>query len=152
MRIAAFALMIAVSISSLFAQDRATVVYTGGTVPNLKPETAGRLDITEPAAVAFVYPSGKLAIDFDAIQSYEYSREVAHHLGILPAIEVGLVKARKQNHLLRITYRDANNASQVAVFRIPKQMPHTLLPVLRIRAPQAEHPCGPGGYPMCLQK
>lgn len=151
MRIAAFALMVAVSIP-LFAQDGAIVVYAGGTVPNLKPETEGRLDVSQPAAVAFVYASGKVAIDFDAIQSYEYSREVAHRLGLLPAIAVGLMRARKQNHLLRITYRDANNASQVAVFRISKHMPHTLLPVLQIRAPQAEHPCAPGGYPMCLQK
>lgn len=151
MRIAAFALIIAVSMP-LFSLDGTTVVYTGGTVPNVKPNTEGRLDVTGPNSAEFTCPSGKITIDFDSIQSYEYSREAAHHLGVIAAIAVALVKARKQNHFLRVTYRDANNVSQVAVFRISKRMPTIVMPILQARAPQAQHACGPGGYPMCLQR
>lgn len=151
MRLAAFALALAMSLPVVAQSDQA-VTYIGGTVPNLKSETEGHLDLSEPASLAFAYPSGKLTIDFPAIESYEYSRQVVHHLGVLPAIAVGLVKARKQSHLLRITYRDVNNTTQIAVFRIPKQMPRTLLPVFEARVPQAARPCAASAYSRCLQK
>ena len=151
MRIAALVLVLAVSLP-MIAQDEQTVVFAGGTVSNLKSETSGHFEFSDPAALAFVYSSGKLSIPFQKIDSYEYSQQVVHHLGVLPAIAVGLVKARKKSHLLRITYQDQSNAPQIALFRIPKHMPNTLLPVLQARVPQAAHPCGAAAYPKCLQK
>lgn len=151
MRLTAFALTLVISLSA-FAQSGQTVTYLGGTVPNLKSETEGRLDVSDPVSTAFVYPGGKLTIGFSTIESYEYSRQVVHHLGVLPAIAVGLVRARKKSHLFRITYRDADNVSQVAVFRIPKQFPNALLPVFAARAPQAMHPCPAYAYRGCFDK
>jgi hypothetical protein len=151
MRIAVFMLMIVVSIP-MAAIDGENVVYEGGTAAGLISQTAGRLETAGPGSMAFVYVSGKLLIDFEGIQSYEYSEEVAHHLGVLPMIAVGLVRARKRNHFIRITYRNAEDTQEVAVFRIPKHMSDTLLPVLQVRAPQASHPCIPSVYPMCLPK
>lgn len=151
MRLAVLFLMGVMSLSAL-GQSGQTVTYLGGTVPNVKSETVGRLDVSDPASTAFVYPGGKLTIGFSTIESYEYSHQVVHHLGVLPAIAVGLVKARKKSHLFRITYRDADNVSQVAVFRIPKQFPSTLLPVFAARAPHATHPCTAYAYRSCVNK
>lgn len=146
MRIASFMLMILVSIP-LAAVDGETVVYEGGTATGLTSQTPGRLETTGPSSMTFIYVSGKLLINFEGIQSYEYSQEVAHHLGVLPMIAVGLVRARKRNHFIRITYRNADDTQEVAVFRIPKHMSDTLLPVLQVRGPQASHPCIPSVYP-----
>lgn len=140
MRIAAFLVLVAVALPAA-AADENDVVYEGGTVPNLHSEIAGRFDTTVQESLAFVYSSGQLNIRYAQIESYEYNRQVVHHLGVLPAIGVGLVRARKKSHFVRIVYRDENGGSQVAVFRVPKHLPNTLMPVLQARAPQTASPC-----------
>jgi len=76
-------------------------------------------------------------IPYAQIDSFEYSQPVARHLGVLPAIAVGLAKKRQHRHFFQIRYRGDNDVMEVAVLEVPKQMPLTLLPVLRARSPQA---------------
>ena len=78
-----------------------------------------------------------MEIPYAAIQSFEYSKEVTHHLGVLPAIAVGMFKMRRHGHFFRISYHDSNDVAQAVVFEVSKQMPRTLLAVLTTRAPQA---------------
>ncbi len=112
------------------------VMYFGGTAPGLANGTVGRLDTTSEASLTFEYAgNNKLAIPYGAVESYQYSRDVAHHLGVLPTIAVGLLKTREHRHFFRISYRDPNSVSQVAVFEVPKRMPRTLQAVLDARAP-----------------
>jgi hypothetical protein len=73
---------------------------------------------------------------------------VARHLGVLPAIAVGLVKKRQRRHYFRISYRDENGVVQVVVFEVPKNMPRTLLPILQTRAPQG---CKTAPFAVCGQ-
>jgi hypothetical protein len=61
---------------------------------------------------------------------------VTHHLGVLPAIAVSLVKKRQRKHFLRIAYHDEFKTPQVAIFEVPKKMPLTLFAILQQRAPQ----------------
>ncbi len=111
------------------------VMYAGGTVVTLKEGTIGRLDTTSPTALTFECSGSQLVIPFAKIDSYEYSQQVARHLGVLPAIATGLVRHRQKRHFLRIAYKEENNAQQVAIFEVPKQMPRTLLAILQVRAP-----------------
>jgi hypothetical protein len=97
-------------------------------------------------ALKFDYAGGKLVIPFVAIDSFEYSQQVARHLGVLPAIAVGLVKRRQRRHFLRITYHDESSAAQVAIFEVSKEMPRTLLAILEVRAPQG---CRPSANRRC---
>jgi hypothetical protein len=60
---------------------------------------------------------------------------VARHLGVLPAIAVGMVKKRQRRHFFRISYRDEAGDLRVALFEVPKQMPPVLLAVLGAKAP-----------------
>lgn len=151
MRIAVFLLLFAVAMPAI-AADENDVVYEGGTIPNLHSATAGRFDTTDHESLAFVYASAQLNIPYGQIESYEYSRQVVHHLGVLPAIGVGLVRARKKNHFVRIIYHDDKGGSQVAVFRIPKHSPNTLMPVLQARAPQTAAPCKGTALAKCWEK
>ncbi|HET8921359.1 MAG TPA: hypothetical protein VFN26_00035 [Candidatus Acidoferrum sp.] len=128
------------------AVEGGTVMYVGGTVASLKEGALGRLDITSQTEVAFESSGSKLAIPFARIDSYEYSQQVAHHLGVLPAIGVGLLKKRQRKHFLRIAYYDESNAPQVAIFEVPKKMPRTLLAILQLRAPQG---CKPQAHAKC---
>ena len=117
----------------LAAIDDGQVTYTGGTIPGIAVGSTGRFNTTSETALTFEYGSSKLEIPFSAIQSFQYSTEVTHHLGVLPAIAVGLLKARQHRHYFRIAYQGADSASQVGVFEVPKTMPRTLQAILQAR-------------------
>jgi hypothetical protein len=123
------------------------VEYIGGSIQTITPGAVGHLDLSSDTILLLQYSDGNLAIPYAAIESYEYSHEVAHHLGVAPAIAVGLVKKRQRRHYFRVSYRDQNKASQIIVFEVPKQMPRTLLAVLQTRSPQG---CKPAA--VCNQK
>jgi len=127
------------------AVEDSQVMYAGGTAKALPAGAIGRLDTTSETSLIFESSGTKLLIPYAGIQSFEYSTEVARHLGVLPTIGVGLVKMRRHRHHFRISYRDADNGSQVVIFEVPKQMPGTLQAVLEARAPGKRRPlpcCG----------
>jgi hypothetical protein len=126
------------------AVEGGQVMYVGGTAETLKEGVLGRLDTTSQTALNFEYSGGKLVIPFEEIDSYEYSQQVARHLGALPAIAVGLVKRRQRRHFFRITYHDESKTRQVAIFEVSKETPRTLLAVLQGRAPQGCRPQASG--------
>jgi hypothetical protein len=129
-----FCLLLALVLPGSAVED-GQILYFGGTAPGLAGGTVGRLDTTSETSLTFEYSGNKLAIPYAAVESYQYSTEVAHHLGVLPTVAVGLLKTREHRHFFRISYRDANSVSQVAVFEVPKHMPRTLQAVLEARAP-----------------
>jgi hypothetical protein len=130
------------------AVDDGQVVYTGGTLTALKEGSVGRFDSTNQSVLTFEYSGNKLVMPYANIVSFEYSREVARHLGVLPAIAVGMVKKRQRRHFFRISYLDESDVVQVAVFEVPKNMPRTLLPILQTRAPQG---CKTAPFAVCGQ-
>jgi hypothetical protein len=123
------------------AVEEGQVVYVGGSAAGVSAGVVGRLDTTAETALIFEYSGNKLAIPYGSIQSFEYSKEVTRHLGVLPAIAVGTLKMRKHQHFFRISYRDSNHVEQAVVFEVPKHMPRTLKAVLQTRAPRACGPC-----------
>jgi hypothetical protein len=122
------------------AVEDGQVLYAGGTVPTLQTGTLGRIDATSQTALSFEYAGNKLAIPYATIDSFAYSEQVARHLGVLPAMAVGLVKRRQRKHFIQIDYRDENNLKHVAVFEVSKHMPETLMAVLQARSPQGCKP------------
>jgi hypothetical protein len=117
------------------AVESGQVMYAGGTIATLKEGTIGNLATTSPTALTFDAAGSRLIIPFANIDSYEFSEQVARHLGVLPAIGTGLVRHRQKRHFLRISYKEESNANQVAIFEVPKQMPRILLAILQARAP-----------------
>lgn len=130
-----FCLLLALA-APVFAVDDGQVMYAGGTVPGLPAGAVGRLDTTSEESLTFEYSGTKVLIPYSRIESFEYSTEVTRHLGVMPAIAVGLIKKRQRRHYFRISYRSADNVPQVVVFEVPKHMPRTLQAVLMVRAPQ----------------
>ena len=124
------------------AVEEGQVGYAGGTLQTISPGVIGHLNYTSVTDLTYQYPGGVLSIPYTKIQSYQYTQEVARHLGVAAAIAVGLVKKRQRRHFFRISYTDKGDVSQVVVFEVPKQMPGTLLAVLQARAPQGCKPIG----------
>ncbi len=142
--IVALGLFLAVSLSAAAVTD-GEVMYVGGTSPGLNAATVGHLDLTQPDSLVFEHSGTKSMIPYAAIESFEYSRSVTRHLGVLPAIAVGLIKQRRHRHVFRISYRDESKASQVVIFEVPKHMAPTFQAVLAARTPQTCNPllrCG----------
>lgn len=133
-RLLVLSLMLLMSLP-LFGIEDGQVLYVGGTVPGVTAGEVGRVDLTSDTSLVFERGTTKLTIPYVEIESYLYTREVTRHLGVLPAIGVGLLRMRQHRHFFRISYQH-DNVSQVAVFEVPKQMPRTLQAVLQTRAPR----------------
>jgi hypothetical protein len=141
-----FFLLLSLSASAL---EDGHAKYVGGTVPGVEAGTVGRLDTTSEASLIFLRAGNKLEIPYASIESYEYSKDVTVHLGVLPTIAVGMVKMRRHSHFFRISYRGQDGAVQVVVFEVPKQMPRTLQAILQTRAGCTPKPGGSSGSLTC---
>jgi hypothetical protein len=128
-----FLLLLSLSASAL---DEGHARYVGGTVPDVTAGVVGRLDTTSTTTLTFEHAGNKVEIPYASIESYEYSKSVTRHLGVLPAIAIGLVKMRRHSHFFSISYRsESGGPSQVVVFEVPKDIPRTLEAILQTRAP-----------------
>ncbi len=118
------------------ALDGAPVKYVGGTTANLTAGSVGSLDIASTSSLAFKSAGGTIEIPYVDIDSYQSTQEVAHHLGVLPAIAIGLLMARHRLHFIRITYHDQQDdrAKHVVILELPKDMQRTVEAVLEARA------------------
>lgn len=128
-----------------FAISGSQVKYVGGTAQNLNPGVTGVLELTSDSALVFQHAGNKLSIPYSSIHSSAYSKDVARHLGILPAIVVSLLRARQHRHFFRISYQDEKGVEEVAIFEVPKAMPQVLSAVLATRAPLKFKSCVPCG-------
>ena len=120
------------------------VQYIGDAVPGIKNGAIGKLDTTSDSSLIFECQGSKLSVPYANIESFQHSREVARHLGVLPVIVVALFKPRQQRHFFRIAYRDRNSTDpvmHVIVLEVPKRMSCTLEAVLDVRGPQRGRSC-----------
>ena len=146
-RLMAVVLLLAISPPAIAVED-GQVAYLGGTVP-IKEGTIGTLDTTSETALVFEYAGGKLALPHERIQSWEYSNKPARTLGVLPTVAIAMLKRPQRRHFFLISYRDDNNASQVAIFEVSKQSPQSLIAILQTRAPQS---CRPQPHRRCAPR
>jgi phosphatidylglycerophosphate synthase len=124
-----------------FAVDAGQIAYVTGTLA-IPQGMIGSFDTASPAVLVFKYaaPGGdpsEVEIAYKNIGGFEYSTEVAHHLGVLPAVAVGLVKRRERKHFFTFKFTNSSGVAQAAIFEVPKNDPPGLLAILNARAPQA---------------
>lgn len=113
-------------------------LYVGGTILNAKAGSMGKLNLTAVDSFAFDSGGGHVSIPYARIESYEYSRKLAHRAGVIPTIVVvAILKHRHRRHFVTISFKDEQGVPQVAVFEVSKDMPAILMPVLQARAPRA---------------
>ena len=130
-----FCFLLLLSLSA-FALDEGHARYVGGTVQSVPAGVVGRLDTTSATSLIFEQAGNKVEIPYASIESYEYSKDVTRHLGVLPAIAVGLVKMRRHSHYFSISYRtETGGPAPIVVLEVPKDMPRTLRAILDTRAP-----------------
>lgn len=120
------------------------VKYVGGTLSGMNVGAVGKIE-TSGIELSFESSGRKIAIPYASIESFHQSTEVAHHLGILPAIAVALLKARQRRHFIGISYRDLSSdpESQVVVLEVPKGLSRSLQQIreTRVHAEAPNRPC-----------
>lgn len=129
-----------------FAQEGDEIAYVSGTAQNVKEGCMGRVDSSSAVALEFRSDSGLLSIPYTGIIAYQYREEAKYHLGVLPAIAVGLFAPWAKLHFVTITWRGEQNAAEVATLELSKSSSEALLALLRARATEA---CKPGSRQTC---
>lgn len=129
---------------SLLAIEPNHAVYIGGSAA-VAPDTIGTLDTTAPAALVFRFTkpdhtAGEVAINYASIKTVQPTNEVMHHLGVAPAIAVGLLAARKHRYFITVTWNDTAGVAQVVQIEVSRRDQNALVAVIRARMP---HPCQP---------
>ncbi len=142
-------LMVILLSAPLMAVEGDQVQYIGGTVKNIAPDSIGKLDLTNEKQMVFTAGQSTLVIPYAKIESYQYTQEVAHHLGALPTIAIVMVKFRQRRHYFRISFADENNVEQSVVLEVPKAMPKVVSAVLESRATTA---CNGARHGRCSAK
>jgi len=137
MRRTAIIVLVLLCATSAFGVSGNEVMYVGGSVSALTSGDIGAFDISSAKELGFASNGKKFAVAYDKIKRIEYHREVAVHLGVAPAIAVGLIKRRERKHFITLSYADDASEQQAAVFEVSKSMPSWLLPLLASRAPRA---------------
>jgi phosphatidylglycerophosphate synthase len=122
-------------------------VYIGGSAA-VAPDTVGTLDTTSPTALVFHFKqpnggAGQVAIDYTHIRNVSATNEVTHHLGVAPAIAVGLLAVRQRRYFLTITWTDEAGIAQAAQIEVAKREQQPLATVIRARMLQhcQQSPC-----------
>lgn len=139
--VAASALLVVIFFASpAFALEPNQAVYIGGSAA-VAPDTIGTLDTTSPKALVFQFkqPDGaaaQITIDYLHIRNVSATNEVTHHLGVAPAIAVGLLAARQRRYFLTITWTDEAGIAQAAQIEVAKRQQQPLATVIRARMPQ----------------
>jgi hypothetical protein len=111
------------------------VRYVGGSAQGIATDAIGKIDLTSPSDLVFATSNAKISIPYASITKFQYTKEVAHHYGVLGATAISLLKARRQQHFLHISYTDSNGAAQAVVLEISKDAQSAVRTTIEARIP-----------------
>lgn len=119
------------------AAEEPDVEYVNGTVQGWKDGATATLDMSSPQSLEVRSGSSRFSIPYAEITSVKYREENRFRLGVLPAIAVGLMKARSKRHFVSIAWRHDDDSSGVVTLDASREKARGLMAVLRERAPKA---------------
>ena len=123
--------------TAAFGVDTGDVEYVNGTIKGLGEGDMGSLNTSRPDALEFHASSGQFSIPYEDITTVRCRVENRFRLGVLPAIAVGLLKARTKRHFVTIEWKQADGPPDVVTLDASKVKAQGLVAVLRARAQQA---------------
>ena len=134
-RLAATAVLLALSAAAIQAVDGDKAMYVGGTVAGLAEKSEGKLDTkSEQNAVFEAGKKGSVAIPYSAITELEYGQKAGRRVAVAVLVSPLALFSKKRNHYLTISYKDAADKEQAAVFELGKDIVRTTMKVLEVRS------------------
>ena len=131
------------------AMDGPEAHYLNGTAQGVKEGSIGTVDTTVAKELTFHAGAEGFSIPYDSVKFYRYQEEKRFRLGVLPAIAVGLVKARSLRHLVTISWKREAGVAEVVTLEASKDDALGLIALLRARAPRA---CAAIKGPACMPR
>ena len=122
--------------TTAYAVEPGDVEYVNGTVEGLPDGAMGSLDTSGREALEFRSTSGQFSVPYGEITRVRCREENRFRLGVLPAIAVGLLKARSKRHFVTIEWDHSDGTSDVVTLDTSKEKALGLVAVLRARSPQ----------------
>jgi hypothetical protein len=126
------------------AQQAQDIIYLRGTVKAVKEGSAATIDKTSTAGLAIQAGETQFSIPYDKIKSFNFHEESQFHLGVLPAIAVGLFAPWAKLHFVTVTWTGEDDTPEVITLQAPKSTVQGLVEVMRARATVACQPDGHG--------
>jgi hypothetical protein len=115
------------------ASAQTQVEYIGGTNPQVKAGTAGRIELTDDHYFAFYARKDQMRVRYDRINLMEYGQQVDRRLALAMVISPIFLLSKSRKHFLTIGFTDESGAQQAFVFRVDKNSIRTALVVLEAR-------------------
>ncbi|MBA3948826.1 MAG: hypothetical protein H0X44_02645 [Acidobacteria bacterium] len=123
-------LVLSVTLSAVPAD---MAMYVGGTIPNLKDKTEGKLSTSSSSTLTFqAKDDAPISIPYKTVTSLEYGQKAGRRVGVAILISPLALFSKKRKHYLTVTYMDGK-AEQAAVFELGKDIVRTTLTVLQVR-------------------
>jgi len=108
-------------------------MYVGGTA-GVKEMTEGKSSTADAKDFVFKYKGGTLSIPYDRINSLEYGQKAGRRLGLAIAVTPLALFSKKRKHFLTLSYMDAAEKQQAAVFELGKDVVRTTLASIEARS------------------
>jgi hypothetical protein len=118
----------------VLAVDADKAMYVGGTISGLKEKAEAKLATTSESVLTFDAGSkGSVSIPYASITSLEYGQKAGRRVGVAIMVSPLALFSKKRNHFLTISYKDASDKEQAAVFELGKDVVRTTLKILEVR-------------------
>lgn len=111
-------------------------MYVGGTVGAIKSGTEGVGTTDDEKVYVFSHSGQKLEIPYDRVDGIEYGQKAGRRLGLALTISPWLLLSKKRKHFLTISWKDAQDKQQAAVFELGKDVIRVQLATLEARTGQ----------------
>ena len=110
------------------------VMYVGGTLP-VAAKAEGVLATTDDTKLVFIAEkgAGMIEIPWKKIEEAEYGQKVGRRVKTAILLTPLALFSKARKHYLTVTYKDAKDESQSAVFELGKDLVRTTLAVVEAR-------------------
>jgi hypothetical protein len=125
------ALLAALTLSAANSGGKAE--YIGGTLPDLRAKTGGRLILTDRDSLVFSCGRKTLSIPYAKIHTLEYGQRVNRRYLEAVVISPLFVLAKSRKHYLTLIYEDSQGDQQSMVFKVEKNDVRAVLSGLEAR-------------------
>ena len=107
--------------------------YLGGTLPQLKARSDGRLFVGHRDWLVFATRGQEIRIPYHQINQLEYGQKVGRRIVTAVVVSPLFLLSKSRAHFLTVGYQDDEGRQQALVFRVPKNDIRPLLVSLEAR-------------------
>lgn len=109
--------------------------YVGGTITTVQEKAETRLTLT--SETEFIFDAGKkgrVAIPYAGITEIEYGQKAGRRVGAAVLVNPLMLFSKGRKHFFTITFTDADNKDQVAVFELGKNIFRQSIKIVEVRS------------------